>query len=47
MITADMGGLGRLGGAASDRTGRVMKQSRGKANPALAQELLKEKLGSP
>ena len=26
-------------------TGAVMKQSRGKANPALAQELLKEKLG--
>jgi aspartyl-tRNA(Asn)/glutamyl-tRNA(Gln) amidotransferase subunit B len=28
-------------------TGAVMKQSRGKANPALAQELLKEKLGTP
>ena len=27
-------------------TGQVMKQSRGKANPALAQELLKEKLGA-
>jgi aspartyl-tRNA(Asn)/glutamyl-tRNA(Gln) amidotransferase subunit B len=27
-------------------TGAVMKQSRGKANPALAQELLKEKLGA-
>jgi aspartyl-tRNA(Asn)/glutamyl-tRNA(Gln) amidotransferase subunit B len=27
--------------------GAVMKQSRGKANPALAQELLKEKLGTP
>jgi aspartyl-tRNA(Asn)/glutamyl-tRNA(Gln) amidotransferase subunit B len=27
-------------------TGAVMKQSRGKANPSLAQELLKEKLGS-
>ncbi|MDB5026696.1 MAG: Aspartyl/glutamyl-tRNA amidotransferase subunit, partial [Candidatus Eremiobacteraeota bacterium] len=26
-------------------TGAVMKASRGKANPALAQELLKEKLG--
>ena len=28
-------------------TGAVMKQSRGKANPALAQELLREKLGTP
>jgi aspartyl-tRNA(Asn)/glutamyl-tRNA(Gln) amidotransferase subunit B len=27
-------------------TGQVMKQSRGKANPTLAQELLKEKLGA-
>ncbi|HZZ65540.1 MAG TPA: hypothetical protein VFE17_08585, partial [Candidatus Baltobacteraceae bacterium] len=26
-------------------TGQVMKASRGKANPALAQELLKQKLG--
>jgi len=27
-------------------TGQVMKASRGKANPTLAQELLKEKLGA-
>jgi aspartyl-tRNA(Asn)/glutamyl-tRNA(Gln) amidotransferase subunit B len=27
-------------------TGAVMKASRGKANPALAQELLREKLGA-